>query len=518
MYFCSCSCSKLIYFKSAEQWVLLCSGCCVLFSGWWDALKQSYLYTKADSHSLEYDMKKITILCSAADVASMHIKEKLFILREWKCQDTLPVGWDGLLGVFECDSHRIIEVAQHHIYLDGIDEKMLLCGYDTDIIIVASKHKSSDGRSVLTAHFTGNVMGADFGGNPSELSVPAPFFLCSILRRMHQLAEGTGFEVNMESTHHGPTDVCTPMVYAEIGSGESQWEDPVAAEIVARSILDAEPCIVPIAIGFGGGHYASRQTKLILEDGITFGHNFPDHQLGYVDRDMMRQAYEKSRADLVYLDRKSMPASERERIQGLAAELGYPVLREGDIREMKGLGLELVLYVRQMSEALCPGGRFRVGRGFRSAAGSIALDAQCGELCVMCLNEQLLQESLSVGRDELLGAMDALALVYLEKGNGALSGHVLGFSGSVKIATQDVINECIKILKAHYEVIYIPEDNLIYIEHNIFDPKLAKGLGIVPGPLYGKLANGETVIVDGNEIGPEMVHVRKVRKIPLIIH
>jgi D-aminoacyl-tRNA deacylase len=50
-----------------------------------------------------------------------------------------------------------------------------------------------------------------------------------------------------------------------------------------------------------------------------------------------------------------------------------------------------------------------------------------------------------------------------------------------------------------------------------FSPEMAKGLGIGPGPLYGKLANKETIIVDGKTIGPEMVHMRKIKEIPLTI-
>ncbi len=44
----------------------------------------------------------------------------------------------------------------------------------------------------------------------------------------------------MESTHHGPTDVSLPMVYAEIGSAEEQWKDHVAGEIAACAILNVK--------------------------------------------------------------------------------------------------------------------------------------------------------------------------------------------------------------------------------------------------------------------------------------
>jgi D-aminoacyl-tRNA deacylase len=461
--------------------------------------------------------KKINILCSSADKASRNIEDKLISLRQWKSVD-ISKSWEGLSRVLENKSHRIIEIEQHHIYQDKIDEKMKLHGYDTDLIIVASKHKSSDGRTVLTAHFTGNVKNADFGGRTFELSTPAPFVMCSILRNMQRLADGTGFEVNMESTHHGPTDISTPMVYAEIGSGEEQWSDSRAAEIVAKAILEAHPEKKPVAIGIGGGHYASRQTKLLLEENITFGHNFPNHQLGDIDTDLIQQAFEKSGADFVYFDRKSMPSRERDRIQNIIRNLGYIALREGDIREIKGLDWDVFLQVRKMAENLCLGGRFIINEGFRTAAAKAIQAEQQVKLCAARINEQLLQETSSVDREAMQTVLEKFAPIYIERENGTISGYILGVGEQMKITTQDIINECIKILKEHYEVKYIPEENLIYIVTDNFSPEMAKGLGISPGPLYGKLANKETIIVNGKTIGPELVHMRKIKEIPLTIH
>ncbi len=461
--------------------------------------------------------KKINILCSSADAASMNIKKGLLLLDEWKSAEYVPGSWEGLSSVVENKSHRIIEINQHHIYQDRIDEKMRAHGFDTDLIIVASKHKSSDGRAVLTAHFTGNVKTADFGGRPFELSTPSPLIMCSILRKMQDLAAGTGFEVSMESTHHGPTDISTPMVYAEIGSGEEQWSDPIAATIVAKAIMEAQPQKKPIAIGFGGGHYACRQTKLLLEEDITFGHNFPDHLLSDIDEKMIQQAFEKSRADFVYFDRKSMPSRERSRLEKIIQKLGYLILREGDIKEIKSMEWELFLQVRNMAQKLCPEGRFRINGSFRSAAFAATEAGKQISVCEDRISEHLLQETFSADREAMQGVLERLAPIYLERENGTIPGYILGPGEHMKITTQDIINECIKILKEHYEVKYIPEDNLMSIVTEKFSPEMAKGLGIGPGPLYGKLANKETIIVNGKTIGPEMVHMRKIKEIPLTI-
>ncbi|MDW7731854.1 MAG: D-aminoacyl-tRNA deacylase [Methanolobus sp.] len=461
--------------------------------------------------------KKINILCSTVDRAGLNIKEHLLLSGKWKTIEELPESWDELVCVHENREYRIIEIDQHHIYQDRIDEKMKRFGFDTDLIIVASKHKSNDGRSVLTAHFTGNVKSADFGGHPFELSVPAPHTMRSILKNMQKLADSTGYEVNMESTHHGPTDIRTPMVYAEIGSGEEQWSDPEAGRIVAEAILNSKEEKTPIAIGFGGGHYASRQTSILLEENITFGHNFPDYQLADIDKDFVKQAFEKSRADFAYFDRKSMQSSEKERMQEIIRELGHPLLREGDIKELKGLDWDRFLKIRKMAEELCPGSRLRISDTLRSKSSSIKDSVQeSNNIIEIELSEKLLQETVVTDRETFLDTLEGFPIVYLERENGTISNHMLCLAEHIKITMQDITNECIKILKEHYEVKYVPQENLLYIVTERFSPKMAKEMGVNPGPLYGKLANRETVTVNGKTIGPELVHVRKIKEIPLI--
>ena len=162
---------------------------------------------------------------------------------------------------------------------------------------------------------------------------------------MRDLATGTDYEVSMESTHHGPTALSVPSIYVEIGSGEAEWVDRDAGRIVAGAILGIcmnsagprEPgSAAPVAVGFGGGHYAPRQTKLIFETKITFGHNFPKYQLDGLDDGLIREALLRSGADFAYFDRKSMNAAQRNRISAVIEDLGYEVLRESRIRERFG--------------------------------------------------------------------------------------------------------------------------------------------------------------------------------------
>lgn len=279
--------------------------------------------------------KKTTILCSAADQASMNIRENLIALHDWV--------HDG--EVYESDECRIVTVEKLHIFCDRIDFELEKRGLPTDMIIFASKHKSDNGQRLFSAHFTGNVGDAKFGGNPREFAPAASQALKSFLKSVRDLATGTDYEVSMESTHHGPTALYVPSIYVEIGSGVAEWVDRDAGRIVASAILSIcmnsagprEPeSAAPVAVGFGGGHYAPRQTKLIFETGITFGHNFPKYQLDSLDDGLIREAIEKSGADFAYFDRKSMNAAERYRISAVIEDLGYEVLRESRIRERFG--------------------------------------------------------------------------------------------------------------------------------------------------------------------------------------
>ncbi|WP_406670511.1 D-aminoacyl-tRNA deacylase [Methanolobus sp. ZRKC4] len=471
---------------------------------------------KSDDESMTG--KKINILCSVVDRASQNIKEHLLQNEQWKQVDELPDKWENLESVYENPKYRIIEIKEHHIYQDRIDEKMKCFGFETDLIIVASKHKSNDGRSVLTAHFTGNSNDASFGGRPRELSIPATQIMRSVLKNMERMAKNTHYSINMESTHHGPTDMKTPMVYVEIGSGEEQWPDPVAGDIIAKAIMKARSEEVPVAIGFGGGHYASRQTELILETEVTFGHNFPDYQLPHVDKSMVLQAYEKSKANFVYFDRKSMSSKERERLYKIVEELGYVHLRESEIREIKGIPWKLFTKIKKMCDELCPEGKLKITdspiEAFESIYASIENEEDI-ELSTCMINEELLKETIKADRDKTICAFNQYAPIYIEMKNGTISNYILGMGEDTETAMQNVINECIKILKEHYEVKYILDENILYIISNKFDPKAAKEFGISPGPMLGELANGKSVVVEGRTIEPEMVHIRKTKKILL---
>ena len=282
---------------------------------------------------------KITIICSAPDLASQNIKTHLFKLKEWASLE-LPENSGFLAARKSTDGKfRLIEIEELHVFQDGLDKKLEAAGLPASLIVFASKHRSKEEINSLTVHCTGNPSEeARLGGHPKELAVSSPAAMKSILAEMKRLAEEKGlkYNVTLEVTHHGPTELSIPSLYAEIGSTETQWKDPDAGEVAGKAILSVSLEKVPVALGFGGGHYAMRQTGLLFETSISFGHNFPKHQLEHVDEALIRQAVEKSNADFAYFDRKSMKSEDRRRISEILEKLGLTVLKESEIKEQYG--------------------------------------------------------------------------------------------------------------------------------------------------------------------------------------
>jgi len=275
---------------------------------------------------------KVTVVCSTQDRASQNIKNCILSLRKWT-----PAGSDVGMAVFEYKDFRIIEIAESLIFQDGLDKKIADRGYPASIIIFASKHRSKDMRAILTVHSTGNVNEAKFGGTPKTLSQSAPQAVRSLLRSLKTLSKNEEYEITLECTHHGPSDLDVPSVFIEIGSNEAQWLDEVAGRIVANAILLLKDDESPVAVGFGGTHYAPRQTALILSTDVTFGHIFPTHALHDIDESIVKQAFARSGADFAYLDRKSMKGEERDKLMQMIESIGFETLKESDIKQMDGI-------------------------------------------------------------------------------------------------------------------------------------------------------------------------------------
>jgi D-aminoacyl-tRNA deacylase len=264
------------------------------------------------------------IICSEQCAASQNIKERL-IERGFS-----PLSHEK----FKCwgkDDTLMVEVPDKLIEIEYLDEY-----FATDCYIFASKHRSESGKPSLTVHSCGNWgPEAVVGGKPRSLSFssPIPKKLAFQFISAHPIE---GFEIALECTHHGPTEMKTPLFFIEIGSTEKEWENKIAGKIIAEAILHVcaeQQKTFRIAIGAGGTHYCPSFSKLENESDIAFGHIIPNYAIEQLQEDTFLQAIEKSKADLLVLDWKGLKGSQREKITSFAKNAGIELTSDKELRK-----------------------------------------------------------------------------------------------------------------------------------------------------------------------------------------
>jgi D-aminoacyl-tRNA deacylase len=366
----------------------------------------------------------VNIIISKPDPASQNIEDNLLRIKKWK---PIDINCENILRAFESDRFRLVEIEGLHIYQGGLDRRLTECGLDSDILIFASKHRSEDGRKILTVHPTGNTKEAKFGGRPMELSAAASQAMRSIYMNLDKLTKNKKFQVSLESTHHGPSDLITPSLFVEIGSSKTEWVDPAAGHIVACAILMYEiKNNVPIAVGFGGNHYASRQTELLKKTAVSFGHIFPTYKLDQLNKFLIKQAFERSHADFAYFDRKSMSVKQRHRINSIIENIGYEVIREIDIREMDGVPWQIYKQLRNKVHEFCPTGVTRITQSIKAVLRASFHKNELIELQVAAISPELLNEAEKLNRVHIESFIKKHCIVYVEQNNGRLSNCFIG--------------------------------------------------------------------------------------------
>jgi len=222
------------------------------------------------------------------------------------------------------DNRRLLFHDEEQTAQKDIEDRLKSLGLDSELIVFSCRHKSKDEIPWLGGHFTGDAQ-------KSDLATAAPLALRSFLHNI-SVRIPECFRCSAEATHHGPTDVRVPSFFAEIESSEAQWSDRRAGLAVARAIMDLDLVEMPVFLGFGGGHYVQRQTELIFEVGIAFGHIFSSYQVGYLSLELVEQAKEKSGASYAYMDRKSLKSPDRTMMSEILKDVGIELLKGKEIR------------------------------------------------------------------------------------------------------------------------------------------------------------------------------------------
>jgi len=430
---------------------------------------------------------KIALINSATDPGGRNIRESIISL--------LHENDDNFFPLAQSADIEFIEINGRLIYADDIDKQT-----DADIIIFMSRHASTTNPvPALTVHVTGNFAEAEMGGKARSLPPAATPYMHAVLNNMHDYAPA-GYRVSYEVTHHGPTCLKTPSFFAEIGSTENEWKDKEAGNAVALSILNAAHSNVIPLVGFGGTHYAPRQTEISLRTRGAFGHIVPSRMADTIDRKMIEEMVERTVAVAAYIDRKSIPKNTRNKLENMIEKTGLQIVSESEINSAGMVGWHQYLIIKKLANEVQPGAR-----------PIINADPTYNAPTIIELPEELISEAWKSDKSALLSGLSNLQIVHLYGKDGALMPRMITESGMEQQIIHALITLCVKILT--YSGNTTVGKNKLVITQTKFDPERARKYGIEKGPDFGKLVSGQKIIRDGLTITPEMVHTCKKKEI-----
>ncbi len=224
---------------------------------------------------------------------------------------------------------------QYHdevIYADGIDREL---PKETEYLIMLSKHSAMGGKPTLSVHTPGNPSDEySMGGRPRKVALANPCLVGNILRNMYKYVSEMNliYDVTLEVTHHGPTEVDKPITFVEIGPNEAIWRDKKAAYIAVKAVLDAidmgiDKCVK--LVGFGGPHYAPIFVNLLLrEKSYGIGHIVSKYVLTECYRDIIDLVLARNGGvDKAVINWKGLRGGIRQCIYNYLRDLGIDVLK-----------------------------------------------------------------------------------------------------------------------------------------------------------------------------------------------
>ncbi|MEM0156876.1 MAG: D-aminoacyl-tRNA deacylase [Thermoplasmataceae archaeon] len=260
------------------------------------------------------------IIGSKEDQASVAMSERLL-----ETVDFQPL--DGNNSILRHGDYLFSYIQRRHLYMDTLDSGLDGISQAIDVVIFLSRHSSAADIKSLTVHPTGNFSEAKLGGTVGRLSPTAPYDMTSALLEMHSTYRGEEFKVTYEATHHGPA-LDIPHFYMEIGTTETQWNNPEAQDDIIRGIFAERRNFNGAFVGIGGGHYMPKITEYSIENTIAMGHMISKHALENISEELIRQSVEKTPGCRGFvIDRKGTKSRAREIVMSVADSLGLEIIR-----------------------------------------------------------------------------------------------------------------------------------------------------------------------------------------------
>ncbi|WGI17411.1 D-aminoacyl-tRNA deacylase [Methanonatronarchaeum sp. AMET-Sl] len=419
------------------------------------------------------------------DPASVNIQNKLLDKADW-----VEDGEFRGRPILNHGELRLIKDIGRHIDQNGLDKELDEENIESSCIVFPSRHSSSNGEKLLSVHTPGNIGDeAKVGGNPREISFSAPKYLKMVLEKLNQLSDGTEYKPSLEATHHGPSNLKIPTLFVEIGSGEEEWNDPVAGDIVAETILSLDKTGQTDranGISIGGGHYAPEQTRLLLETNIALGHLMPSYAYNY---EMVGEMIQKTpECSFIHLSGNEIQKQELSKYK-------LPVYSEGEIRDLDPLNPKL------WSEF--------IENSIENSKPIYAGKKRYKEFKLIKINEELINMAQRFGknRDILKSCLNKSEVIYYKKNNGTITNKFYIPSKSFKDRIEKLINCAIKTIGQEKPIEVSRREGNIQVEitQKKFNPDKALSLG-VEKKQFGVLSGGKELEIEGKTITPDMVH------------
>jgi len=443
----------------------------------------------------------IGLVVSRADAASVAIGEQLRSLVAWDAhQDRDRSDADGGGTYYRHGDFELREFDEWHLELSGVADAF---SEPPEFVAFLSRHAGDTG-PLLTAHFTGNFGPAEFGGESGELSRACPNVQRAVVEAFDRHAPD-GYEVGIEGTHHGPSDVGAPSLFVELGSSETEWEDSAGARAVARSVLELSgvESDAPAAtasgtrrhvVGFGGGHYAPQFERVIRETDWAVGHVASDWVLQSMgapeaNAEILDSAFAQSAAT------RALVVDDDSDLTAVIGDLGYRVVDETWLRATSGVDLGLVEELESSLSTVDEGLRFG------AKAEAAAADLRDGYELVS-LPDDLLAEASGIDRDAAFEAVESHVVAFETVEGGTKPRGRAAVADSAAVG--NVVEALARILESKYEDVRV-DDARVVATRETFDPAAAAAAGVPEGPAFGRLSAGEAVEVDSGTVTPDEV-------------